>query len=226
MANTESVRIAELEAETARLAARLRELDHRIKNDLQLVASVFVLQTRRTPEGPQRELVKSALARVSAVAAVHRRLDVLGEASRLEVSGLVRDVAEEAIAGARRDDVRAELALDAVTLPARQAAPLAIIVSELVRNALAHGLAGRGGRIEVSLAAAGGEVVLAVRDDGPGLADAPRGFGLTLTGLLAQQLRGAVEVAEAEPGVRAVVRFPETPAETPAEDPAKSSGSA
>jgi len=216
MASTENHRIAELEAEAARLTARLRELDHRIKNDLQLIASVFVLQTRRTPEGPERDLVKSALARVSAVAAVHRRLDVLSDAGRLEVSGLVRDLVEEAVAGARRDELRADLALQPVSLPARQGAPLAIVVSELVRNALAHGLADRAGRIEVSLAAEGGEVVLAVRDDGPGLGDAPRGFGLMLAGLLAQQLRGGLEIAEASPGVRAVIRFPETPAEDPA----------
>ena len=219
MASTEDHRIAELEAEAARLTARLRELDHRIKNDLQLIASVFVLQTRRTPEGPERELVKSSLARVSAVAAVHRRLDVLGDAARLEVSGLVRDLVEEAVAGARREDVRAELTLEPVTLPARQAAPLAMIIGELVRNALAHGLADRPGRVEVSLGAKAGEVELVVRDDGVGLGDAPRGFGLTLTGLLAQQLRGALEVTDAKPGVRATVRFPATPAEDPAGSP-------
>jgi two-component sensor histidine kinase len=211
MADTDRERIAELEAETARLTACLREVDHRIKNDLQLINSVFVLQLRKTPEGPEREIVRGALDRVAAVSAAHRRLDVMDDPKHFEVSALVRDVAEDAVATARREDVRLELDLTPVRVPTRQAAPLALIVGELVRNSLEHGLSGRPGVIRVGFGPADGRVRLSVRDDGaglpPGLA-APRGFGATLVALLTQQLRGEMAVAPGDPGLVTTVAFP------------------
>lgn len=201
-----------LEAELAQATARLREVDHRIKNDLQLIASVFVLQMRKLPEGPEREIIRGALERVGAVSAVHRRLDVTADPKQFEASGLVRDVVEEAVGAARRDDIRVELDLSPVSVPTRQAAPLALIVGELVRNALKHAFPDRPGVLRVSLSAADGIARLSVRDDGGGLPAGlpPGGFGAMLVALLAQQLRGEFEIAAADPGVTAVVRFPES----------------
>lgn len=206
-------RAGELEAELAQATARLREVDHRIKNDLQLIASMFVLQMRRLPKGPEREVVRGALDRLAAVSAVHRRLDVTADPKQFEISGMVRDVVEEALGATRRDDVRVELDLSPVTVPTRQAAPLALVVGELVRNSLRHAFADRPGTLHVSLSAADGTVRLSVRDDGAGLpagVPPPGGFGTTLVALLAQQLRGECEIAEAHPGVVAIVRFPES----------------
>src|SRR6185312_10224450 len=97
--------------------------------------------------------------------------------------------------------------------PARQAAPLAIVTGELVRNCLRHAFPDRAGVVEVSLRDPSGTIELLVADDGQGYDGAPatRGFGLTLAALLAQQLRGHLEVAPAEPGCRALVRFPASP---------------
>jgi two-component sensor histidine kinase len=211
MAETDRHRIAELEAEAARLSTRLREVDHRIKNDLQLLNSVFVLQLRKAAEGVERETVRGALERVGAVSAVHRRLDVTDDPAQFEASALVRDLVEEAVGAARRADLAVDMQLSPVSVPTRQAAPLALIVGELVRNALKHAFPGRTGRIEVTFGPAEGGVELRVRDDGVGLPQglaAPRGFGGTLVGLLAQQLRGEVEIGPASPGVVATVRFP------------------
>lgn len=200
------------EGELERARRRVRELDHRIKNDLQLISSVFVLQLRKLPEGEAREAIKGALERINGVAAVHRRLDVGDDPARFELSGLIRDVAEETVGAARRGDVGLSLDLQPVTTPSRQAAPLALIVGELVRNALRHAFPGRGGQITVRLRRAEGGLELAIEDDGVGLpGDAPpAGFGATLAALLAQQVRGRLEITDAHPGVRALVRFPES----------------
>jgi two-component sensor histidine kinase len=211
---TAEARVRELEAELAKATQRLAEVDHRIKNDLQLLASVFVLQMRRLSEGRERDIVHGALERVGAISAVHRRLDVMADPKRFEASGLVRDVAEEAVGATRRDDVRLELDLAPVSVPTRQAAPLALIVGELVRNSLRHGFPARPGVVQVSLGPADGAFRLAVRDDGVGLPAGmaePRGFGATLIALLAQQLRGELEIAPAHPGVVAIIRFPQSP---------------
>ena len=207
-------RIADLEAQLAEVTSRLREADHRIKNDLQLINSIFVLQLRNMPAGPERDLVRAALERVGAVSAVHRRLDVMDDPKHFEASGLVREMVEEAISGARRPDVRVDLDLAPVTVPTRQAAPLALIVGELMHNGLRHAFPGRPGAIRVGFRSADGVIRLSVADDGVGLAPgclAPSGFGTTLVALLAQQLRGEVEVRAAAPGLRIVVSFPESP---------------
>ena len=214
MADTEPDRIAELEAEAARVLERLRDVDHRIKNDLQLISSIFVLQRRKAPEGPGRDLLGGVLERVAAISAVHRRLDVLDDPRHFEASGLVRELVEDVAAAARLAEVRVELELRPVHIPARQAAPLALIVGELVRNSLRHGFPDRAGTLRVAFGPADGGIRLTVRDDGIGLPaheTPPSGFGTALVALLARQLRGDVEIAAAHPGVVTVVRFPETP---------------
>lgn len=208
---TASRRLAELEAELARAHARLREVDHRMKNDLQLIASVFVLQARRAPAGPERDAAQSALDRINALMAVHRRFEPNGETARMAVDGLVRDIAEEALAACRREDVGLRLEIDPVTVPTRQAAPLALITGELVREALTQPVAGGPGAVTVSLKRGSDEVELSVEGNGDGRdGEAAKGFGATLVGLLAQQLRGRFETLPAEPGRRAVVRFPQS----------------
>lgn len=142
-----SDRIVELETELARARQRLAELDHRIKNDLQLIASVFILQLRKLPPGVERSCLRSALDRVNAVAAVHRRLEVGEDPAHFEASGLIRDVAEEIAGATKRPEVRLELTLAATIIPSRQAGPLALVASELVRNAMKHAFPDRGGLV-------------------------------------------------------------------------------
>jgi two-component sensor histidine kinase len=205
----EAERIARLEAELAEARERLREFDHRIKNDLQLIASIFMLQLRKAPPGRERDVVRGALERVNCVLAVHRRLSPAQDLARLEVAPLIREVVDEAVGAARREDIRVDYDLAPLAVPSRQAAPLALIVGELVRNALRYAYPSSGGRIAVRLARKEGGVELMVADEGVGRAHGAHGFGATLVGLLAQQLRGEFEWSDARPGVRAVVRFPE-----------------
>lgn len=198
----------EVEVHGADAERRLRELDHRFKNDLQLLASIFMLQIRRTPAGPQRELLAGALARVSAISAVHRRVDGTSDPEWVEAAGLIRELAIEA--AVERPDVEVRLNLEPTLVPGRQAAPLAVIAEELMRNGLKHAFPNRPGSLDVSLSSSDDGVRLAVRDDGVGrdLDPGRSGFGVALVELLTRQLRGDVEFVQAAPGVCAIVRFP------------------
>jgi len=206
-------RIAELEAARAESEGRVRDIEHRARNDLQLIWSILVMQARRTPEGPARHAIRRAADRMAAVAAVQRRLPGLGEPLMLDCQDFLRDLVGEIAAASGRADVQVHVDLDSAPVAPRQAAPLGLIAEELVHNALAHAFPDRAGQIEVSLRRDGAGAVLSVSDDGVGGADdhpMPQGFGLTLVELLCRQLHGEMRIGRAQAGgVQAVVRFPE-----------------
>jgi two-component sensor histidine kinase len=192
----------------ARSGDLLAEVDHRVKNNLQLIASLILLQCRQTQDEAAAAALKSVLGRVTAVATVHRRL-FQGDPLRFEVADFVRDLAGDLAAAAGRDDLEIALALDEVTLPSSSAAPFALVVNELLGNALKHAFpAGRAGRISVSLTDQGAACVLTIADDGVGLAEPPAGFGSTIVKLLSRQLHADLAIAEGHPGTCATLSVP------------------
>jgi two-component sensor histidine kinase len=187
--------------------ALLHEVDHRVKNNLQLIASLIQLQARRTPDPTARLALKTALERVNAVTTVHRRL-FQGDPHRFEAADFLRDLCADLAAAAGRNDIAITLDLQPLQLPAASAAPFALIVNELLGNALKHAFPERGGRICVSLTQEADNCVLTLIDDGVGLSDAPPGFGLSLARLLCQQLHADLELGDGETGAKAVLRTP------------------
>jgi two-component sensor histidine kinase len=201
-----------LEEALAQKNALLHEVDHRVKNNLQLIASLILLQSRRTADEASRQALKAVLERVTAVATVHRRL-FQGDPLRFDVADFVRDLVGDLAAAAGRDDLEIRLELDEVALPASSAAAFALVINELLGNALKHAFpADRAGRITVGLANLGTTCVLTVADDGAGMGGRPPAFGSTIVKLLSQQLHADLDIADAQPGVRTTVTIPMTPA--------------
>jgi two-component sensor histidine kinase len=201
-----------LEAALAQKDALLHEVDHRVKNNLQLIASLILLQSRRTTDETSRQALKAVLERVTAVATVHRRL-FQDDPLRFDVADFVRDLTGDLAVAAGRDDLEIRLELDEVALPASSAAAFALVINELLGNALKHAFpAGRAGHIVVSLANLGTACVLTVADDGTGMGGRPPAFGSTIVKLLSQQLHAQLEIADVQPGVRTKVTIPMSPA--------------
>jgi two-component sensor histidine kinase len=179
-----------------------------VKNNLQLIASLILLQSRRTPDAAARAALKTVLERVTAVATVHRRL-FQNDPLRFDVADFVRDLTADLASAAGRNDLEIVLDLEHVAIPAASAAAFALVFNELLGNALKHGFPpGRGGRIIVTLADRGAACVLTVADDGVGMSGEPPGFGSMILKLLCQQLHADLQVGEAQPGVRATVTVP------------------
>jgi two-component sensor histidine kinase len=188
-----------------------READHRVKNTLQLISSLVMLHARRTSDEAARQALKAVQQRVTAVSATHRHVTRDEAAERVELSALLRELVADLAASAGHEGVRIELDLEAVEIPAPDAAPLALIVTEAVSNALRHGFGdGRPGLVRVAMAQADGQLRLEVADDGAGLPEgpAPKGFGMTMIQLLVQQLRGVLETTAAQPGLKLSVSVP------------------
>jgi two-component sensor histidine kinase len=188
----------------------LHEVDHRVKNNLQLIASLIQLQARRSTDPAAQEALKTALERVNAVTTVHRRL-FQGDVQRFAVADFLRDLCGDLAASAGRDDIAFALNLDRVEIPAASAAAFALVAQELIGNALKHAFPkGRPGRIGVTLSEEADACVLTIVDDGVGLSDAPPGFGLSLVRLLCQQLHADLDLGGEGPGARMVLRTPLT----------------
>ncbi|HEX7355447.1 MAG TPA: sensor histidine kinase [Mycobacteriales bacterium] len=195
--------------------ATIREIHHRVKNNLQTVAALLRLQARRTDAEEARLALVESVRRVTSIALVHETLsqtldEIVGfDAVADQVAASVLELA----ATGRRATVRRTGSFG--DLPATVATPLALVLSELLSNAVEHAYAGEGGSLEVRVdrGSAGMEVVVA--DDGAGL---PADFeleGSTRLGLqivralVVGEMRGTIVLRPRTPqGTEAVVAIP------------------
>ncbi|MDN5795560.1 MAG: PAS domain-containing sensor histidine kinase [Intrasporangium sp.] len=187
--------------------ATIREIHHRVKNNLQSVAALLRLQARRVQEGPAKAALEEAERRVGTIAMVHDQLsqgfDETVDFDPVAERGL-RAVVDVAANGA---DVRAELRGSFGRLRAEDATSLAMIVSELVQNAVEHGLGDRGGLVTVRAERTCDDrgrpmVAVAVEDDGQGIDRArPPGSGLgtQIVQSLVADLQGRITWEPARP---------------------------
>lgn len=201
----------DLERALAEKTALLHEIDHRVKNNLQLVSSLLLLQARHAADPVVRQALRAAQARINAVAIVHRRLFQGEDPERFDVAAFLRDMVEDVIGGSGRTDIRVTLDLERTDLPTAQAAPLALLISELLGNAILHGFPdGREGAITVTAAREGDQLRIEIADNGVGVptTGSTPGIGQTIVKHLCSQLHTDCQVADAGPGVRATVRLP------------------
>ncbi|MDQ1137550.1 two-component sensor histidine kinase [Microbacterium sp. SORGH_AS 1204] len=159
--------------------ATIREIHHRVKNNLQTVASLLRIQARRTHSDEARDALTQAMRRVSAIAVVH---DTLSEGLAQNVdfddvfARVLKLVAEVAAAPNTRARTRSTGQFG--TLPSQFATPLALALTELVTNAVEHGLAGQEGDVEIAAERTGEMLEVSVRDTGVGLPEGQVGRGL------------------------------------------------
>lgn len=194
----------------------LCEAHHRIKNSLQLVASVLELQARKSSKTQSlQEALMQASRRVRAIAQMHDRLQVSGSGDVALAPYLRQLCADLSNSLAGPDAGPVIVQTEEVTLPAARAMAVGLIVNELVTNALKHGWRDDGrGRIQV-VASVGrsGTLRLVVADNGPGLPNdfepgACSGLGMRLVCDLMRQLAGQLKVDGAPPGTRFTLRLP------------------
>jgi PAS domain S-box-containing protein len=179
----------------------LREVYHRVKNNLQVVQSLLKMGARTLQSPEARQSIENAVQRVHVMAMVHEHLYQMPDLSGLTLSTYLRDVVEGSVASNSEQPNQIELQFDveAVPVPLDFAVPFGLLANELISNCLKHGFVqGRGGRISVSAQTIPGAVRFVVRDNGVGLPqdfDARRcsSMGIKLAESLAHQLGGSLE---------------------------------
>ncbi len=160
--------------------ATIREIHHRVKNNLQTVASLLRIQARRAHSDDSKEALNQAMRRVAAIAVVH---DTLSEGLEQIVDfddvfdRVLLLVAE--VASSHTTTVHPKKTGKFGALPSAYATPLALALTELVTNAVEHGLAGRAdGQVEISAKRKDGRLTIRVRDNGGGMPEGKVGSGL------------------------------------------------
>ena len=194
--------------------ATIREIHHRVKNNLQTVTALLRLQARRLADPAGRAALEEAVRRVGSIAVVHETLAASGQ-DRVAFD----DVADRVIASvvevaATSGDITAERIGEFGILSPAVATPLAMILAELVQNAIEHGFGEVTGRLEVRIERGENQLRMVVADDGVGL---PPGFdleGSTNLGLqivrtlTVNELGGQISVNRVASGTEVVVEIP------------------
>jgi two-component sensor histidine kinase len=179
-----------------------QEIHHRVKNNLQTVASLLRIQARGGEDIDPRKALDDSVNRILAIAAVHEVLTERRD-DDVELGELLERLRAMLVQGLGAEK-RVDTALEPVSLAGDRATALALVFSELFQNALEHG----GQSVRVELAQRNGDVVLAIADDGEGLSGSPTGTGLSIVeALVRDELRGELSFS-GDGGLRAEVVFP------------------
>lgn len=188
------------------------ELNHRVKNSLTMVSGLLQMQAKDAAE-PVREALAKAVARVEAISEVHGSLYSGGRTTEIDFGQYLRALCERLEDSLLEGDrIAIEVKAESANIPVDQAAPLGMIVNELVTNAAKHAYPSpRSGVVAVSLGREADDLVLSVRDWGrgtpPAEATEPRGLGMKLIASLARQV-GATMARQKGPGTGFELRLP------------------
>ena len=195
--------------------ALLREVHHRVKNNLQVICSLLSLQSRHVTDPSALAAFKESESRVRSMALVHEKLYMTRDFGLIDFATYVRSLAPELLRSYKveQDTVILKMELDDVRLGIDVAIPLGMMMNELVSNCLKHAFPeGRKGEIAIELkSGTGGSVMLSVADNGIGFPDgvdfrAVRSMGMEMVITLVEQLEGSIEM-ERGGGTKFTVRF-------------------
>jgi two-component sensor histidine kinase len=208
--------------------ALMREIHHRVKNNLQVISSLLNMQQRSLSDPAARAAMSDTRQRITALALIYRALYQGPDLKRVDLRPFLEELTAQLIAGEmlHGPQVETELSVDALVIDPDRLAPLALFAVEAITNAQKHAFARRGGKLTVNFRVNGEEAWLEIADDGQagdGALNAS-GVGRTLMTAFARQLRGRAElVRNAAGGVTARLIFP-TPAAPPEENTQAVSG--
>jgi len=199
----------------------LREVNHRVGNSLQIIASLLHLQANSSTQDGVKAALTNAMGRVAAVAQVHRRLYTSHDLKSVLLNQYLEALLEDLRRSAEGNKMsRLTLKAEAIEIDPDRAVAIGIIVNELVMNAVKYAYPEGAGPIHVVLNAHGGDLELSIADDGVGLnvKTDPRstGMGQRIVTAMAQKLDASVERDPGHAGTRIVLRFRRANAPAPA----------
>ena len=222
MADAIVARDLSLRESLAQKDTMMREIHHRVKNNLQVITSLLNMQQRALTDPSAREAMSDTRQRITALALIYRALYQSPDLRLVDVRQFLEElVAQLSVGeGGRPSAIRTDLEADDLEIDPDKLPPLALFAVEAITNARKHAFGPSGGCIHVRFRVEPSEVSLDVVDDGHGFAAeaSQAGVGRTLMNAFARQLRGEMTITPAEGGgahVRLVFPPPEPPPPEP-----------
>jgi PAS domain S-box-containing protein len=166
----------------------LKEIHHRVKNNMQVISSLLNLQVKLVKDEKSRDAIKESQNRVMSIALVHEKLYQSKSLARINFREYIKKMSENLFDSynMRSDRIQLEINADDIILPINKAIPISLIINEMLSNSLKYAFPdNRTGKIEIRFRKEGDRHTLVVRDDGIGL---PAGFSLNKTDTLGLQL--------------------------------------
>jgi PAS domain S-box-containing protein len=207
----------------------MHEIDHRVKNNLQMISALIIMQNNTTNDPTLQGALQAILHRVEALSSVHRRLYMSTESGYVNISDVIRDIANDLAQPIQEIELKLEMHLESVVIPAEMATPIGLIVNELITNAIKHAFKGREkGTISLSVTLNAQKLHLVIADDGVGMMpknasiskkDAEykshQSFGQKLISALSRQLHAVIDTSSSSAGMRyeLTIPVPELPAD-------------
>jgi len=194
--------------------ATIREIHHRVKNNLQTVSALLRLQSRRIDDPAAAAALDEAVRRIASIALVHETLSNSTENTVAFDEVLTSLVTHALELSPRMGQLSIERKGKLGSLESRIATPLSLVVTELMHNALEHGLHESGTRLTIELQRYSNEGLITISDDGVGL---PEGFDLSTSSnlglqivrtLIENELKGELKLESTQQGTQAKLRFP------------------
>jgi PAS domain S-box-containing protein len=208
--------VERLRVSLAEKGVLLKEIHHRVKNNMQVISSLLNLEAQQVTEGKTQQVLTESINRIRSMAMVHETLYQSDNMASIEFGEYVHSLTAGLIRSIHRPGIALSVNVEKVHLDIDRAIPCGLVVNELVSNALKHAFKdGRAGKVEVSLRKVEGRrVELVVQDDGVGFPpemqfDKMTTMGMTLITSLSSQILGSISV-ESNGGTRFTLTFPLT----------------
>jgi two-component sensor histidine kinase len=194
--------------------ATIREIHHRVKNNLQTVSALLRLQSRRIEDPKASQALEEAVRRVASIAIVHETLSSHSQEIVAFDEVINRILANAIEVSARTNEIEIKRSGEFGGFPSIIATPLALVLTELIHNALEHGLAEIGNYLEISVSSNDHSCKVSVIDNGKGVSDdftpeTAANLGLQIVKTLTEnELNGTIEFIRREQGTQAEINFP------------------
>ena len=192
----------------------IKEIHHRVKNNLQTVSALLRLQARRIEDPSASAALDEAVRRIASIALVHETLSTSSQASVAFDQVLDSLITHALDLSPRMSELKISRSGEISSLDPRIATPLALVITELIHNALEHGLAAQGSGLNIEINRSSKECIIEISDDGVGL---PSNFNLNTSSNLGLQivrtlteneLKGSIELSSTDTGTIAKLKFP------------------
>ena len=200
----------EIEAKNNENETLLKEIHHRVKNNLQIISSILNIQSRNLEDQIAKDAVNEGRSRIKSMSLIHEKLYGNNQLSVINMKEYIEELNDFLFSSYKpKNEVKRNIDIDALDLDIDTAVPIGLILNELISNSLKYAFNHQDGELKISLKSEADSHTLSVMDSGPGLPSdfrTKKSMGMRLVNALTEQINGILEISE-QPGTSFTLKF-------------------